>query len=106
MTMVAPPDPETIRRLLDPYRAELRAAGVRALAVFGSTARGEARDDSDVDLLVDLDPAARVGLLGYIALERRLGELIGRKVDLCTREGLHRLARGGAEADARPVFQD
>jgi predicted nucleotidyltransferase len=61
------------------HEAELRAAGVRHVALCGS-ARGEAEPDSDVDLLIDLDPAASVGLLG--ALERRLTEVVGHAVDL------------------------
>jgi predicted nucleotidyltransferase len=60
--------------------------GVSSLAVFGSYARGEARRDSDVDMLVAF--SRRVSLLTLIALERELSELLGRKVDLQTVEGL------------------
>jgi hypothetical protein len=60
--------------------------GVTSLAVFGSYARGEARRDSDVDMLVAF--SRRVSLLTLIALERELSELLGRKVDLQTVEGL------------------
>jgi predicted nucleotidyltransferase len=63
-----------------------RKYGVSSLAVFGSFARGEARSDSDLDLLVSF--AARIGLLGMVALERELSELIGRKVDLQTEAAL------------------
>jgi predicted nucleotidyltransferase len=61
---------------------ELRATGIRHLSVFGSVARGEATSESDVDLAAELDPDARIGLFALTALERRLAELLARKVDL------------------------
>jgi len=67
---------------------ELRARGVKSLALFGSAARGDATDSSDVDLLVEFDRP--VGLLGLIALKHRLEDLLQvEKVDLLTRDGLH-----------------
>lgn len=64
------------------HEAELRAAGIRRLSLFGSVARGDAGADSDVDLAAELDPAARIGLFALAALERRLAEIVGRPVDL------------------------
>jgi uncharacterized protein len=55
---------------------------VKELAVFGSAARGDARPGSDIDLLVDFLPQARISLLGHSAMERELSALLGRKVDL------------------------
>ena len=60
--------------------------GVSSLAVFGSFARGEARRDSDLDMLVSF--SGRVSLLTLVALERELTELLGHKVDLQTVEAL------------------
>jgi predicted nucleotidyltransferase len=64
------------------HQTELTAAGIQHLSLFGSLARGEAQDDSDVDLAVELDPAAGIGLFALTALERRLAELLDRPVDL------------------------
>jgi uncharacterized protein len=64
------------------HEAELRKAGIRRLSLFGSVARGDAEADSDVDLAAELDPDARIGLFALGALERRLADLVGRKVDL------------------------
>ena len=64
------------------HEAELRRAGIRRLSLFGSVARGDARASSDIDLAAELDPNARIGLFALGALERRLSELVGRKVDL------------------------
>ena len=61
---------------------ELRAAGIRALSIFGSVARGEDNADSDIDVVVRLDPDAHIGLVRLIALERRLTDLLQRPVQL------------------------
>lgn len=68
--------------ILRAHREELRRAGIRHMAIFGSVARGDCDDESDVDLVAELDPEAGLGLFGLMALERRLAELIGRDVDL------------------------
>lgn len=73
---------EHVLTILRAHEAELRAAGVRRLSLFGSVARGDEEPDSDVDLAVELDPAARIDLVSLIGLERRLGEMLGRAVDL------------------------
>jgi uncharacterized protein len=67
---------------LQAHAPELRAAGIRHLSLFGSVARGEASPDSDIDLAAEIDPSAHMDLLTLVALERRLGEILGRKVDL------------------------
>jgi predicted nucleotidyltransferase len=64
------------------HEAELRAAGILRLAVFGSVARGDNRSNSDVDLLADFDSSRRVSLLTVGRLENHLTELLGVKVDL------------------------
>jgi len=73
---------------LEAHRDELRARGVLSMALFGSAARDEATDVSDVDILVEFDRPT--GLLGLIGLKHRLEELLQvKKVDFLTREGLH-----------------
>ena len=64
------------------HEAELRRAGIRRVSLFGSVARGDADADSDVDLAVELDPDACIGMFAIGALERQLAALVGRKVDL------------------------
>jgi uncharacterized protein len=72
------------------HREELRARGVKSLAVFGSFARGEATETSDIDLLVEFEPGTRIGLFGFVDVQDYLSELLGRRVDLVTREALHK----------------
>ena len=72
---------ERVVGLLRERSGELRARGVRGLALFGSVARGEARPDSDVDLLVELDHDTKLGF-GVVGLQDDLARLLGREVGL------------------------
>lgn len=87
---------------LDRYRTQLREIarrhGARNLRVFGSTARGQARADSDVDLLVDLDPGRT--LLDVMAMRQEASAVLGRSADVFTLEMLREPARGEAEREA------
>lgn len=76
------PTAEAVVAALRAHEAELRAAGIRRLTLFGSVARGEAGPESDVDLHAELDPAAGVGLIELSRLERRVEELLSCRVDL------------------------
>ena len=70
-------------------RALLKEFSVKSLSIFGSVARGDFRPDSDVDILVEFDPDARIGFFAFARLQRRLSDLIGRPVDLVTPDALH-----------------
>lgn len=72
--------------------------GVKALRLFGSTARDEAREDSDVDILVEF--AAPATFDGYFGLLRYLEERLGCGVDLVTEKGLKERVRPYVEKDA------
>lgn len=84
--------------------AALRARGVEAAYLFGSTARGEARSDSDLDVFIDIAPDAKFSLLDLAGVHRVLNESLGRKVDVTTRESLHPKLRSEIERDAVRVF--
>ena len=77
---------------------------VRELALFGSAARGEMRSDSDVDLLVDFLPDARIGLLELSALTRELSQMVGRAVDLALEPALKPLVRAEVLAEAQTLY--
>jgi predicted nucleotidyltransferase len=86
------------------HAADLRAAGIRHLSLFGSVARGEAGPESDIDLAVELDADAHITLIGLAGLEFRLGELLGRKVDLLPEPIQKPRLRTNVERDRRRVF--
>ena len=77
-----PPGLPTILTRLREHEADLRRRGIAGLWVFGSVARGEARPDSDIDLVAELEPAARVSLTGLASLRADLADLLGAPVDL------------------------
>ena len=77
---------------------------VRELSVFGSAARGEMRPDSDIDLLVEFIPEAKVDLLDHAGLMLDLSQLLGRRVDLVSKKGLKPLIRASILEEARLVY--
>jgi predicted nucleotidyltransferase len=85
------------------HARDIRAQGVTALFLFGSSARDEAGADSDVDLFVDYDPD-RFSFVELIRLRESLSRELGRTADLTTRAGLHPMLRGSIEAEAIRVF--
>jgi predicted nucleotidyltransferase len=90
-------------RKLKRHEAELKQLGVEHLFLFGSTARGEARPDSDVDLFFD-HPLGSLGLYELMDVKERAAEILGCKTDIMTRRSLHRVLRRDIEASALQVF--
>ena len=74
------------------------------LSVFGSVARGEAGDASDVDLLVSFERGAKVTLFTLADLQSELAELLRRPVDLVPKEGLKPAIRGEVLAEAQTLY--
>lgn len=81
------PERDAVLRLLHDRRHRLRALGVRRIGLFGSVLRGESRGDSDVDVLVEFDPA-RKSFDSFLHLASYLEDLLQREVELITTEGL------------------
>jgi uncharacterized protein len=90
-------------RKLKRHEAELKQLGVEHLFLFGSTARGEARPDSDVDLFFD-HPQGSLGLYELMDVKERAAKILGCKTDIMTRRSLHRVLRRDIEASALQVF--
>ena len=79
---------EEVMRRLRGHESELRKAGLGALYLFGSTARNEATDVSDIDLLYEAADRDHFSLFDQAAVHEELTELLGGKVDLVSRFGL------------------
>jgi predicted nucleotidyltransferase len=88
---------------MERLRAVCERFGVARLEVFGSFGRGESTAESDVDLLYELAPGARLGW-DIEALAEELGAVIGRRVDLVARSALNERLRASVLADARPLY--
>jgi predicted nucleotidyltransferase len=83
---------QEIQEKLAVHHAELRQMGIASLSLFGSTARGEADEMSDIDLLVEFDRV--VGLFHFFRVQHRLEEILGVfKVDLIQRGAIHPMLR-------------
>jgi predicted nucleotidyltransferase len=89
-----------LRKHLPALRAEY---GVRALAIFGSYARGTQAEDSDLDLLVEFEEGTPLTLIGFIGLQYSLSDLLGVEVDLVERKGLKRSISERVEREALAV---
>lgn len=91
---------ETLRA----HEAELRRFGVCHASVFGSVARGEARPDSDIDVLVELDDARPMGIFEYARLKLYIKELLNGAGDVVNRRTLKPLLRDSILRDAVHAF--
>lgn len=94
---------EVIRQLRD-REAELRSQGVTHAALFGSVARGEDRPESDINIMVELAPEARIGLFQYIGIVHFLEDMFAGRVDVANRDGLKPLVRPAIEREAIYAF--
>ncbi len=94
--------PQALQTLQE-HEAELRQRGVRHASVFGSVARGEARKDSDVDVLVDLDPERPMGVFEYASLILYIRRLLNG-ADVANRKTLKPLLRDSILREAVNAF--
>ena len=97
-------DTETVIATLRDHEAELKSVGVLSLRLFGSVARGEARPDSDVDLMARFDKTRCRTLFDYAGVEERLAEILNIRVELAPEEMMDELVRAEAEHEALLVF--
>jgi predicted nucleotidyltransferase len=94
---------EIIARLRE-NEAALRARGVTHAALFGSRARGEEHPGSDTDIMIEIDPAAPVGVYEYVGIKEYIASLFDGPVDVVDREGLKPYVRPAATSDAIYAF--
>ena len=94
---------ETINKLRGAEKA-LRVRGVMHLCLFGSVARDEASNTSDVDVFIDRDPKRPFGMVELSGVHLLLEDVLGSPVDVGTRRGLHPTIRAQVEKTAIQVF--
>lgn len=95
--------PEAIA-ILQRSEPALRERGVLHAALFGSVARGESHSGSDVDIMVEIDPDARITVFDYVELKEYISNLFGEPVDVVNRDGLKSYVAPAATADAVYAF--
>jgi predicted nucleotidyltransferase len=91
---------ETLRR----SESASRSRGVRRAALFGSVARGENRPDSDIDIMVEIDPEAHITVFDYVDIKEYIAGLFDGPVDVVSRDSLKPYVRPTATADAIYAF--
>jgi len=82
----------------------LRERGAQAAFIYGSTARDEARDNSDVDIFIDIEPGRKFSLLDLVGMQRFLTAELGVEIDLTTRSSLHPKLKAQIESEAVRIF--
>jgi predicted nucleotidyltransferase len=97
-------DPQRAIEILREHREGLQGRGVRHAALFGSLARGEADAKSDIDVLIELDPAAEIDLFGYVGLKQYIAGLFDGQVDVVDKEALKPSLRQPVAAEAVYAF--
>ena len=84
--------------------------GIVEMSIFGSAARGELEEDSDLDLLVVFEEGAEWSLFDHVRMEEELSELAGREVDLITRRSVQRsrnwMRRNEILSSSEPVYAE
>jgi predicted nucleotidyltransferase len=93
---------EAIARLRE-HETELKELGVTHLYLFGSSARGEAHESSEIDLFFDHE-RGKLGLFKLMDVQEAATKILGRKADVMTRHSLHPVLREQIEAAALQVF--
>ncbi|WP_157018590.1 nucleotidyltransferase family protein [Mesorhizobium xinjiangense] len=81
-------DCKQIIKTLQRHKGELRKQGVTHAALFGSVARGNAQPDSDIDILIDLDPDVPLSVYDYVGLKAYIAGMFEGPVDVVNAEGL------------------
>lgn len=95
---------ERVITTLRAHEPDLRRAGLRRLSVFGSVARGDYADESDIDLAVELDPEARMDFFRLVGIEMELAELLGRPVQLIPEPVRKARLQANIDRDRRRAF--
>jgi predicted nucleotidyltransferase len=90
--------------ILTRHKEALRARGVIHAALFGSLARGESTTESDLDVLIELDPNLKLDVFAYAGIQRFVAELFHGPVDVVDKDALKPDVRPSATADAIYAF--
>jgi len=82
----------------------IKAMGAMALYLFGSTARDETKESSDLDLFIDYDPSSKFNAFDLVGIKQFLEDELEISIDVTTRDGLHPMLRRNIEQTALRVF--
>ena len=96
---------EIKKRLLTAVKNDPNSADIKYVALFGSYVNGTAREDSDIDVLIDFYPRAIVGLFKYVDIQENFSKALGKKVDLLTPQAISKYFRNEVLQEAELVYE-
>lgn len=99
-----PMEKQDILARLREHEAALKAQGVSHAALFGSRARGDARPDSDIDILVEIEPEVRMDVFRYVGIVHSIEDLFPVRVDVSNRIAFKPHLKPIAEREAIYAF--
>lgn len=79
---------------------------IAKISLFGSYANEQAKEESDIDLLVEFNPQAKIGLFRFVQIQRNLAKKIGKKIDLVTPQGLSKYIRNDVINNSIPIYEN
>jgi uncharacterized protein len=97
-------DRQSVIKRISDNKAALQAIGLKRVSLFGSTARGDATQISDVDLAVTLDEEAGIDLFRFAAMSEKLSRLVGARVDLVVEPARNRRVQAEIDRDRVRVY--
>lgn len=96
---------EIKKRLLEAVKKNPHRADIKSVALFGSHVQGTAKEDSDVDVLIEFMPNATVGFFKLAQIQRSLRDFLDKKVDLLTPEAISKYFRNEVLQEAERVYE-
>lgn len=95
---------EIKKKILEAISNDPAKNNIKKASLFGSYLRDEAKINSDIDILVEFKPTAKIGLFEFVRLQRRLSDFIGKKVDLLTPEAISKFFKEKVTKEAEIVY--
>lgn len=96
---------EIKNKLLEAVKSDSHLKDIKSVAIFGSHVHGTAKEDSDVDVLIEFMPNATVGFFKLAQIQRSLRDFLGKKVDLLTPEAISKYFRNEVLGEAEQVYE-
>lgn len=96
---------EIQKKLVEAIKKNPHRDEIRKVSLFGSYIYGSPKENSDVDVLIEFEPNASVGLFKFVRIQRAFSEFIGKKVDLLTPSALSKYFRDEVLANAKTIYE-
>ncbi|MFZ2303575.1 MAG: nucleotidyltransferase family protein [Minisyncoccia bacterium] len=96
---------EVKQKILRAIENEPMRGSIKKASLFGSFLHGSQTQDSDIDVLIEFKPETEIGFFEFARIQRRLGEFMGRKIDLLTYDSLSKFFRGKVIGESEVIYE-